>query len=256
MHVDNAGSPVGRSFLDLVEALPHALLHQALTHSSWVDDRVRSYERLEFLGDSVLGLAVAAHLYERFDEVHEGDLARWKAFVVSRGSCHAVACRLGLERMVLSRAPGDHLQREDLAANPTALGNILEALIGACYLSHGFEAVRGAVVEAFREQVQFAVREYVDFKSTLQETLAAEGRTAEYELTAEDGPPHERVFRSRVSSEGRVLGSGEGRSIKKSEQGAAREALQRLGVLPPVDAPAEEHHSSADDWAFASGEED
>lgn len=223
----------------LADRLPPPLLGQVFTHSSWVDDRVMSYERLEFLGDSVLGLCIAAHLYERFPDTQEGDLARWKAFVVSRGSCHVVACRLGLDDMVRTHAPADEAQRDELASNPTALGNILEALIGGCYLVHGFSAVREAVVEAFQDQVTYAVREYVDFKSTLQEALAAGGRTAEYELTDEAGPPHERVFRSSVSSGGEVLGQGRGRSIKKSEQQAARQALGRLGVLPPYD-PAEE----------------
>lgn len=241
----------GRSLLELVDGLPGPLLGQALTHSSWVSDRVCSYERLEFLGDSVLGLSIAAHLYSRFAEVYEGDLARWKAFVVSRGSCHVVACRLGLDDAVRTRAPGDEPQRQELAANATALGNILEALIGACYLTYGFAETRDAVVDAFRDQVIFAVREYVDFKSTLQETLAAQGRTAEYELAGEEGPPHQRVFRSRVSSAGEVLGQGRGRSIKKSEQRAAREALGRLGVLPEYADGLEVDDPPADDQACA-----
>ncbi|MHB8867732.1 MAG: ribonuclease III [Thermoleophilia bacterium] len=241
-----------RHLLALVEELPQPLFEQALTHSSWVTDRVRSYERLEFLGDSVLGLSIAAHLYEHFAEVREGDLARWKAFVVSRGSCHVVACRLGLDHLVRTRAPADEAQRDELAATPTALGNILEALIGACYLTYEFSVVGEAVVHAFQDQVTFAVREYVDFKSTLQETLAAEGRVAEYELMEEEGPPHDRVFRSRVSSGDEALGQGSGRSIKKSEQRAAREALGRLGVLPEYDAAAEIYDPRADDQTCAA----
>lgn len=232
---EKGGTGAFRPLMELVRGLPPHLLDQALTHSSWVEDRVESYERLEFLGDSVLGASIAAHVYDRFPAAHEGDLARWRAFVVSRGSCHVVACRVGLDDLVRTRAPGDQAQREELAGSPTSLGNILEALIGACYLVDGFASVREAVVDAFQDQITFAIREYVDFKSTLQETLAVEGRTVEYELTGEEGPAHERIFRSQVSRDGEVLGRGIGRSIKKSEQRAAREALGRLGVLPPYE---------------------
>ena len=229
----------------LIAELPNDLLELALTHSSWVGDRNASYERLEFLGDSVLGLSVAAHLYQRFPREKEGDLARWKAFVVSRGSCQVVACRVGVDGLVLSRAPGDAAQRTELAAAPTALGNLLEALIGACYLAHGFERTKDAVIDAFYDQVSYAVNGYIDYKSTLQEHLAAEGgRVASYALVGEDGPPHERVFTSEVVVDERVLGRGSGRSIKKSEQKAAREALVTLGVLPLSALEAEDEYLS------------
>lgn len=217
----------------LIEELPAAVLGQALTHSSWVDNRVRSYERLEFLGDSVLGLAVAAELYDRYPGENEGDLARWKAFVVSRGSCHVVACRLGIDELVRRSAPAVDDARVELAESATALGNILEALLGACFLTYGFERTRAAIADAFNEQFTYAVAVYVDFKSTLQEHLAAAGRpAAEYSLAEEEGPPHRRLFTSEVSLGDGVAGSGSGRSIKKSEQRAARAALVRLGVLP------------------------
>ncbi|MHB9148670.1 MAG: ribonuclease III [Thermoleophilia bacterium] len=219
--------------LRLIRELPPGLLATALTHSSWVGERSASNERLEFLGDSVLGLSAAAHLFERYPREDEGVLARWKAFVVSRGSCRVVACRLGLDDLVMTLAPGTEEQRAELASAPTALGNLLEALIGACYLEHGYVATQEAVVDAFYDQVTYAVATYVDYKSTLQEHLAASGgSSASYVVVGEDGPPHDRVFTSRVDVGGESLGEGRGRSIKKSEQRAAHQALMTLGVVP------------------------
>jgi ribonuclease-3 len=230
---DDSGHPPLPPLLRRIQELPTELLAVALTHSSWVEERTASNERLEFLGDSVLGLCAAAHLYECFPNENEGDLARWKAFVVSRGSCQVVACRLGLDDLVMASAPGTEDQRAELALAPTALGNLLEALIGACYLAHGFPATKEAVVDAFRDQFTYAVAGYIDYKSTLQEHLAASGgRSASYELVGEEGPPHNRVFTARVGVDEESLGEGRGRSIKKSEQQAAREALVRLGVIP------------------------
>ena len=224
--------PPSPPLLSLIGELPRDLLATALTHSSWVTERIASNERLEFLGDSVLGLSVAVGLYERFPDENEGDLARWKAFIVSRASCTVVARHLGLDELVMRSAPGDKEQRAELAASPTALGNLLEALIGACYLAHGFLTTQSAVVDAFREQFAYAVTGHVDYKSTLQEHLAGSGgRTVSYEVMGEEGPPHDRVFSTRVLVDGRSFGEGRGRSIKKSEQRAAKEALVRLGVI-------------------------
>ncbi|HZK49804.1 MAG TPA: ribonuclease III [Thermoleophilia bacterium] len=221
----------------LVRELPSHLLGLALTHSSWVDARTTSNERLEFLGDSVLGLAVAAHLYDRFPGEDEGDLARWKAFAVSRESCETVSRRLGFGDLVMTCAPAGADQRAEVAMAPAAMGNLLEALIGACFLAHGFPATMAAVIDAFFDQVTFAVSGHMDFKTTLQEHLAAAGSAAaSYAVVGEEGPPHDRLFTTVVTVAGEALGRGRGRSIKKSEQEAAREALVALGVLPQ-DAP-------------------
>jgi ribonuclease III len=217
--------------MQLVEGLPPALLAQALTHSSWVERRTDSYERLEFLGDSVLGLAVAAHLYRSFPDEQEGRLAKIKAYAVSRGSCSVVADILGLATLVFDHAPASEVQRAELAGSPAALGNMVEALIGACFLSYGFDATREAVVDAFTEQIAFGASVHVDYKSTLQEHLAATNRRVSYRLVGESGPAHDRLFASEAVLDDAVIGRGEGRSIKISEQQAAREALTGLGVL-------------------------
>ena len=231
-HVEGSG-PGGLAQMAL--ALPPSLLDRVLTHSSWVGDRTHSYERLEFLGDSVLGLAVASYLFERFPAEDEGRLAKLKAFVVSRKSCTAVARALGMDQLVMSHAPAADEERRQVAASNSALGNMLEALIGAGFLVFGFSSVRAAVVEAFSEQISYGLTHDVDYKSALQEHLAIDEKTAKYRLVATEGPPHERVFTSEVLVGRRVKGRGWGHSIKASEQAAAREALLRLGVITEGD---------------------
>jgi ribonuclease-3 len=220
------------SLIRLARSLPSEILARALTHSSWVERRADSYERLEFLGDSVLGLAVAAHIYERFPLLEEGGLAKLKAYTVSRRSCGLVAQRLGIRELIQDVGPNWEGQGRDLLDNPTLLGNVLEALIGGCYLVYGFDATRDAVIEAFAEQVTYGLTHQVDYKSALQEYLAPSGRPVRYRLIHEEGPPHERIFTSEVLIEGRRQGSGQGTSIKLSEQRAARQALIGLGVYP------------------------
>jgi ribonuclease-3 len=204
------------------------LLELALTHSSWVDTRTESYERLEFLGDSVLGLAIASALYQRYPASDEGDMARIKAFVVSRTSCAQVARALEVERLMIEHAPAPERKRGEAAGNPTIQGNVLEALIGAIYLTHGFEQTRGSVIEAFERQIHYAVTVHVDHKTALQELLAPRGLQPVYRLVAETGPPHARVFTSEVLVGGSLGGRGTGTTIKMSEQAAAGEALASL----------------------------
>jgi ribonuclease-3 len=214
--------------MELVQELPPRLLEQALTHSSWVDARVDSYERLEFLGDSVLGLVIASTLWRRYPESGEGDLARLKAFVVSRASCAQVAVGVGVDRLMLENAPAPEPKRREAVANQTILGNVLEALIGAVYLAHGFEQARLAVMGAFEEQLRFAVTGHVDHKTALQELVAPRGLQPVYRLAEEVGPAHARVFTSEVSVDGAVCGRGTGTTIKMSEQKAAEQALRLL----------------------------
>jgi ribonuclease-3 len=214
----------------LVEQLPPDLRGRALTHSSWVADRTQSYERLEFLGDSVLGLAIASALCRRYPESEEGDLARLKAFIVSRASCAQVAERLDVAGLIIEQAPAPEPRRREVAGNSTILGNVLESLIGAVFLTHGFEQARLAIVDAFDEQISYAVTGHVDHKTSLQELLATRGIHPEYRLVMETGPAHARVFTSEVWIDGVSRGRGTGTTIKTSEQAAAREALAALST--------------------------
>jgi ribonuclease-3 len=218
-------APIEPGLIGLVTLLPPGLLGQALTHSSWVSQRTVSYERLEFLGDSVLGLAIASGLYERYPGKEEGELARIKAFVVSRTSCVQVAGRLDVATLIMEKSPASPQKRKEAAASPSVLGNVVEALIGACFLAHGFDRTAAAVGVAFDEQIRYAVTGHVDYKTTLQELLALRGLHPSYQLVAEDGPPHARHFTSEVRIDGEFRGRGAGTTIKMSEKHAAREAL-------------------------------
>ncbi len=223
-----SGDRRSETLLALAGSLHPELLQRALTHSSWVGVRTGSYERLEFLGDSVLGLAIASALYERFPEREEGGLARLKAFVVSRASCVQVAERMGLAALVMEQAPGSERKRREVMRSPSMLGDMLEAVIGAVYLQFGFERARTAIVALFEEQMEYAVTAHVDHKTSLQELLAPRGRQPAYRLIDETGPAHARVFTSEVVVDGAVRGRGVGTTIKMSEQAAAEEALAAL----------------------------
>jgi len=217
--------------MDVLMDLPKPLLFQALTHPHSVVERTESYERLEFLGDSVLGLAVASFLYRRLEGEEEGRLAKLKAFVVSRTSCGVVARMIGVPELILRASPVDREHRAELAQNSTMLGNVLEALIGAAFLAFGFEAVAEPVAFAFLPRIDYALHNEVDYKSTLQEALVAQAKAVGYQLLESAGPAHNRTFTSAVRVDGVEMGRGRGRSIKRSEQTAALEALIRLGLL-------------------------
>jgi ribonuclease-3 len=214
--------------LRLAEQLDEATLRQLFTHASQVTDRGHSYERLEFLGDSVLSLCITTDLYRRFPEHSEGHLARLRAYVVSRATCAKVASRLGLGRMMRERAGGDQETGEaaQLAVNPNVLADLTESLIGALYVTFGFEAVRPAVVEAFAEHIEFAEKSYVDHKTELQELLAKVGTSVGYRTVGFSGPPHDRQFEIEAVVDGEAIGHGIGPSKKRAEQDAAAEALR------------------------------
>jgi ribonuclease-3 len=203
------------------------------SHSSWVSTRESSYERLEFLGDSVLGLAIAQHLYRRFPEEPEGELARIRAHVVSRSSCAAAARELDLGTLLVEAAKAHPAEAESsaeaLADSETVMAELVEAAIGACYLASGFEPVAEAVVEAFANRIAYALDEHVDHKTVLQEQLARQGGSVTYVLVETTGPDHDRHFTSAAVADGQELGRGSGASKKASEQEAAREALEQLG---------------------------
>jgi ribonuclease-3 len=201
------------------------------THASWTERRSDSYERLAFLGDSVLGLAVTDYLYPRFEAERfgAGRLTKLRAQTVSGRSCKAVAERLGLPERLLSAAP----QRTSptaraLVSTERVLASVMEAVIGACYLAYGFERTAAAVVEAFEPQVQEALEHPGDSKSALQELLARRGALVDYTVVSEVGPPHDRTFEVVAMVDEDEIGRGSGRSKKDAEQAAATLALETL----------------------------
>jgi len=222
-----AGDP--RRLADLIDSLPPDLRRKVVTHSSWVEHRADSYGRLAFLGDGVLGLAVAEHLFRRFPRSDIGRLTKVHGQAVSGRACVEVAQELGLPEMLRAVAPVDlegGIDAEALVASERALASVCEAAIGACYLHHGFEATAEATVAAFGDQIALASETLLDFKSALQELLAREGSRVIYEVTREAGPPHDRRFEVAARVDSDVIGKGEGRSKKAAEQAAAAEALE------------------------------
>ncbi|HEY8001017.1 MAG TPA: ribonuclease III domain-containing protein [Solirubrobacterales bacterium] len=219
------------SLQDLLDALPLTLRRQALTHSSWVDHRADSYGRLAFLGDSVLGLAIAEHLFSRYPRADIGRLTKMHGQAVSGRACAEVAIELGVPELLREAAPErveGGIEVDALLASERALASVCEAVIGACYMHHGFEVTSRATVAAFRNEIEIASERLLDFKSALQERLAREGARVRYEVTGESGPPHDRVFEVAASVSGEVVGHGSGRSKKAAEQAAAERAMEAL----------------------------
>ena len=204
------------------------------THTSWAPDRSSSYERLEFLGDSVLELAIARALYDRFPDASEGRLAKIRAHVVSRHSCAAVAKELDLVRFLLEQAqdvPEAELDRISRSRN--VLAALLEAAIAGVYLEHGFQEVEAAVVDAFDSRIEFARTGHIDNKTELQEALARSGNQVQYEVIDVEGPPHDRRFVCVAVIAGQQVGIGTASTKKAAEQDAARQALEGLGLVAP-----------------------
>jgi ribonuclease III len=216
---------------ELLSELPAELTRQVFTHASWSERRSESYSRLAFLGDSVLALAVTAHLYPRLEAERygAGRLTKIRAQAVSGASCRAVAERLGLPRQLLAAAPpGAQDSAAALVGTERVLASVIEAVIGACYLHAGYERTAKAAVEAFAPEIEQALENPVDFKSSLQELLARRGTEVSYEVAREEGPPHDRTYTVIAKVAGRELGSGRGRSKKQAEQEAARVAVETL----------------------------
>src|SRR5438034_9686308 len=219
------------SLQSLIDELPAERLENVLTHTSWAPDRASSYERLEFLGDSVLELAVARELYERYPDFTEGQLAKIRSHVVSRASCAVVSRQLGLGVRLAARGtdiPADEVER--LSHNRNVLAALLEAALAALFLEHGFEKIEQPIVQAFAGRIDYALTSHVDYKTELQEALARRGRSVSYSVLDVEGPPHDRRFRCAATVEGEQAGVGQGQSKKAAEQAAAQEVLAKLGI--------------------------
>jgi ribonuclease-3 len=177
----------------------------------------------------VLSLAVTTHLFPRLDAdaYGAGQLTKVRAQAVSGRSCRRVAERLGLPEALRTAAPADVAGpvTEQLVQTERVLASVIEAVIGACYLTYGYETVATAVVDAFAPEIQSALDRPADHKSALQERLARRGAIVVYAVTAEEGPPHERWFEVAAVVAGEELARGSGRSKKDAEQAAAAAAL-------------------------------
>jgi ribonuclease III len=218
------------SLAELFEGTPEELRRRALTHSSWTERRSDAYGRLAFLGDSVLGLVVASELFTEHPDADIGELTKILNQAVSGRACAEVARGLGLPDLLRAEEPegGTGLPVETLLGSERTMASVCEAVIGACYLVHGFEATAVAVADAFAEEIEGATSQRLDFKSELQERLARDGSTVSYAVVNEAGPPHDRRFEIRATVAGEEVGTGSGRSKKEAEQAAAKRALEDL----------------------------
>ena len=205
------------------------LLEHAMTHSSYANEHrsegLTSNERLEFLGDSVLGMVVADDLFREHPDMPEGELTRTRAALVCEGSLYEVARSLGLGsylRLGKGEDAGGGRQRTSILADAT------EAMLAAVYLDGGIEAVRPIIRRLILDKEREKAVDR-DYKTGLQELVQRRpGQAVSYRLVEETGPDHARVFVIEVSVGGKPVGVGRGRSKKEAEQMAAKAALEKL----------------------------
>ena len=210
-----------------------ALLREALTHSSYANEHrergARSYERLEFLGDSVLGFICAQCLFERYQALPEGELTKLRAAIVCESSLHEYAIELKLGdalRLGKGERSGGGGRR------PSVLADAVEAVLAAIYLDGGIEAARGFIEDFIMRKAEDIVRQggTVDYKTTLQEIVQKNHEeTLSYRLKSESGPDHHKHFVIEVLINSNAIAVGEGRSKKLAEQAAAKAALELMG---------------------------
>ncbi len=225
-----AADPAG-ALLAAVNSLSPDLRAIATTHPAWAATRAESYERFEFLGDAVLGAAVADILVARFPASDEGRLARMKARVISRDTCAAVALQGGLDRILAERAAQLRARAvDDVLSRRNVLAAVCESILGAVHLERGFEAARSLVEAAFGDHLDAAAEAPNDHKSALQEMVQGFGQSVSYVPAGVSGPAHEPVFTELVLVDGRELGKGRGLSRRAAQQQAAHEAIRAAGT--------------------------
>ncbi len=219
-----------RDLAGLLGLLGPDLRREALLHPQWAPERLQSYERLEFLGDAVLGQVITVELFRRHPDRSEGDLTLMRQRVVSRDACAVVSEACGLPAAMVDAAPQRF--RDDarhMASRHNVKAALAESVIGAGWLDAGPDATTAAVLGAFADALAHAPHSMRDSKTELQEEVARRGGTSvRYEITGDDGPPQDRTFFARVTQDGRTLGEGRGRSKQAAEQDAAHSALHAL----------------------------
>lgn len=207
------------------------LLLQALTHSSYANEgkkHGRNNERLEFLGDSVLSVIVAKHLFLKYKDIPEGELTKLRASLVCEKALDVFAQQLGLGEY-LRLGKGEEMTGG--RSRPSILADAFEAVIAALYLDGGYQAAQKFVLSFIPENLDVkSANQLADYKTTLQEIIQQNREEKiEYVLADEKGPDHAKVFTAEVLLNSNVIGVGEGSSKKQAEQNAAKEALKLMG---------------------------
>ncbi len=208
-----------------------SLLETALTHSAFANENAAAHclcnERLEFLGDSVLGVTVADHLYRQYPEMPEGRMTRLRAELVCEQSLYQIARKLDIGSC-LRLGKGE--ERNGGRLRPSILSDAVEAIIAALYLDAGMETAAAFIHRCLLDDLGPMEPSFTtDFKTALQELVQRQsGRTLAYALAGEEGPDHAKIFTMQVLLNGEPIGSGVGRTKKEAEQTAARNALEAL----------------------------
>jgi len=207
-----------------------SLLQNALTHSSYANERwhnsLLSNERLEFLGDSVLGMLVAEYLYRNFPNRPEGELTRMRADMVCEQTLAAAANRIGLGKHLLL---GHGEEQGGGRSRNSILADAMESVIAACFLDGGMDAALKVVQQFILVEVPVTKLHNADYKTKLQELVQQKkNQVLTYRLAGQSGPDHDKKFDVEVSLNGKVVGSGSGSSKKRAEQDAARCAIEKL----------------------------
>lgn len=207
-----------------------SLLRNALTHSSYANENknlgVQCNERLEFLGDSILGFVVANELYRRFPDRPEGEMTRMRADMVCETTLAQAARSIGLGGELLL---GHGEEQGGGRTRPSILADAMESVIAASFLDGGLEAARGIIARLILCSIPEQQLRNLDYKTMLQELVQQHrGQTLAYRLTGESGPDHDKHFSVEVLRNGERVGAGEGSSKKRAEQDAARSAMENL----------------------------
>ena len=206
------------------------LLQNALAHSSYANERwhnsLMSNERLEFLGDSILGMTVAEYLYKSFPDRPEGELTRMRADMVCEKTLASVAARIDLGRHLLL---GNGEEQGGGRSRDSILADAVESVIAAAFLDGGMDAAKQFIEKFILVEVPVKKLHNADYKTALQELVQQKkNQTLSYALVGESGPDHDKRFEVQVSLNGCVIGTGSGSSKKRAEQMAAQAALENM----------------------------
>lgn len=223
--VASAEAIVGHEFSN------RSLLETAITHPSASEEEEsgHDYERLEFLGDSIVGAIIASEIFKRFPEMDEGGMTRIKVSLVSGATLSEVSSELGIDRVIIFGGSECGTGKRGLHS---ALENVYESITAALYLDGGLPVARSWVLRTLAPRISESnALEPESPKSTLQEVLQEQRITPTYQITEIGGPPHDRTFTAIVLAGEETVGSGKGHSKKEAESQAARDALDRMGRL-------------------------
>jgi len=207
-------------------------LKQALTHRSYLNEfknrNLQSNERLEFLGDAVLGFVVSTWLFKKFPQYFEGKLTNFRSNLVKTPSLSKIAQKLEIGNyLLLSKGEKEGKGQE----NPTLLANAMEAIIGAIFLDQGIKATKIFIKTHFQSLLEEIIQsgKLKDYKSLLQEKIQAQtSQSPVYKTVKEEGPEHQKIFTVSVTTNGELLAIGTGKSKQKAEQQAAQKALEKI----------------------------